>query len=163
MRTGKLLTPGEASALLGTTPKTLVRWSDAGHLPRLRTLGGHRRYAAADIERLVREQERTATAFSDDDEAPLPPKSAPGEHLTTVEGLGGLRHPDRWLARPVDGTELVTIEQWSTWDESAPIVARRIPSDEADPEPGDPRAGDGVPTAQMRGGSGPVTRSDSLP
>jgi excisionase family DNA binding protein len=40
----KLLSPGEVAKRLGVHPKTLIRWSDAGKIPSVRTLGGHRRY-----------------------------------------------------------------------------------------------------------------------
>ena len=45
---------GQASALLGITPRTLRIWSDAGRVPtqRLGGEGGHRRYQLADIVRI---------------------------------------------------------------------------------------------------------------
>ena len=44
-----LLTPAEVAALFRVDPTTVTRWAQQGKLPSLRTLGGHRRYAAADI------------------------------------------------------------------------------------------------------------------
>jgi excisionase family DNA binding protein len=38
------LTPGQAGAILGVSPKTVSRWADAGLLPCIVTLGGHRRF-----------------------------------------------------------------------------------------------------------------------
>jgi molybdopterin-binding protein len=38
---------GEAAELLGVSPDTVRRWSDAGRLPTLRTEGGHRRIDGA--------------------------------------------------------------------------------------------------------------------
>ncbi len=40
----KLLTPGEVACLFRVTPKTVTRWAEAGKLPAIRTLGGHRRF-----------------------------------------------------------------------------------------------------------------------
>jgi predicted site-specific integrase-resolvase len=39
--------------VLQVSPKTDTRWAKEGKLPSRRTLGGHRRYARADIESLV--------------------------------------------------------------------------------------------------------------
>lgn len=44
-----LLTPGEVAALFRVTPKTVTRWAEAGKLPVVRTLGGHRRFPAAEV------------------------------------------------------------------------------------------------------------------
>ena len=44
---------GEASQLLGVTPGTLRRWSDAGRIGAFTTPGGHRRYRRAMLQRLV--------------------------------------------------------------------------------------------------------------
>jgi len=41
-----LLTPGEVAALFRVTPKTVTRWAEAGKLPVVRTMGGHRRFPA---------------------------------------------------------------------------------------------------------------------
>ena len=46
-------TLGEASRLLGVHPATIRQWSDEGKLSAFRTPGGHRRFARADIERLL--------------------------------------------------------------------------------------------------------------
>ena len=35
--------------MLGVNPKTVTRWADAGKLPVVRTLGGHRRYRVGDV------------------------------------------------------------------------------------------------------------------
>ena len=44
-----LLTPGEVAALFRVTPKTVTRWAEAGKLPVVRTLGGHRRFPASQV------------------------------------------------------------------------------------------------------------------
>lgn len=38
------MTPGEAAGILGVTPRTVVRWAEAGVLDHMRTVGGHRRF-----------------------------------------------------------------------------------------------------------------------
>jgi excisionase family DNA binding protein len=50
---GPWLGLSEASALLGVSPATLRRWSDAGRVPAFTTPGGHRRYARSALERLL--------------------------------------------------------------------------------------------------------------
>ena len=47
------LSLNEASHLLGVAPATVRRWGDAGRVPTKRTLGGHRRFQRAAIERLL--------------------------------------------------------------------------------------------------------------
>ena len=49
----RLLTPGDVARLFGVDPKTVSRWADAGKLRAMRTLGGHRRYRAAEVEQLL--------------------------------------------------------------------------------------------------------------
>lgn len=49
----ELLTPGEVARLFGVDPKTVTRWAAAGKLTARRTLGGHRRYVAAEVHRLL--------------------------------------------------------------------------------------------------------------
>jgi excisionase family DNA binding protein len=48
-----LLTPGEVASIFRVTPKTVTRWAEAGKLPALRTLGGHRRFPASAVRDLV--------------------------------------------------------------------------------------------------------------
>ena len=47
------LLPSEVARALQVSPKTVTRWAKEGKLPSRRTLGGHRRYARADIESLA--------------------------------------------------------------------------------------------------------------
>ncbi|WP_433698645.1 MerR family DNA-binding transcriptional regulator [Nocardiopsis sp. CA-288880] len=49
----RLLTPREASRILGVDPKTLIRWEGEGRLMSLRTLGGHRRYPRTLVEQMA--------------------------------------------------------------------------------------------------------------
>lgn len=44
-----LLTPREVASLFRVTPKTITRWAEAGKLPAIRTLGGHRRFPARGV------------------------------------------------------------------------------------------------------------------
>jgi excisionase family DNA binding protein len=49
------LTLRQASELLGVHPATLRQWSDEGKIKTLRTPGGHRRYARAELEQFLRQ------------------------------------------------------------------------------------------------------------
>ncbi len=46
----KLMTPAEVAALFRVDPKTVTRWAAAGKLSSIRTLGGHHRYDAAEVQ-----------------------------------------------------------------------------------------------------------------
>lgn len=54
-----LLTPAEVARKFGVDVRTLTRWAKAGKLTSIRTLGGHRRYFADEVEAL-RKPETTA-------------------------------------------------------------------------------------------------------
>ena len=47
------LHPAEVADILHVSPKTVSRWAKDGKLPFLKTLGGHRRYPAAEIRQLA--------------------------------------------------------------------------------------------------------------
>jgi excisionase family DNA binding protein len=49
----RFLRPAEVADLLSVSPKTVSRWAKEGKLPFLKTLGGHRRYPAAEIQELI--------------------------------------------------------------------------------------------------------------
>jgi len=49
----RLLTPAEVAAMFRVDPKTVTRWAKAGKLASIRTLGGHRRYRASEVEALL--------------------------------------------------------------------------------------------------------------
>src|SRR5215207_7314418 len=51
----RYLRAAEVAAILQVSPKTVSRWATEGKLPFLRTLGGHRRYPAAEIRQLADE------------------------------------------------------------------------------------------------------------
>lgn len=50
-----LLTPGEVAAAMRVDPKTVTRWAAAGKISAIRTLGGHRRFKAGDLKRMLAE------------------------------------------------------------------------------------------------------------
>ena len=50
-QTDDLLTPAEVAKLFRVDPKTVTRWAKAGKLSSIRTLGGHRRYHADEVQR----------------------------------------------------------------------------------------------------------------
>jgi excisionase family DNA binding protein len=56
----ELLTPAEVAKLFRVDPKTVTRWAKAGKLSSIRTLGGHRRYRAAEVQRLLEGQESSS-------------------------------------------------------------------------------------------------------
>ena len=52
-----LLTPSEVAAMFRVNPKTVTRWARAGKISAIRTLGGHRRFRASEIRRLLEQVE----------------------------------------------------------------------------------------------------------
>ena len=57
-RPEELLTPSEVAAMFRVSPKTVTRWHRTGKVSAIRTLGGHRRFRASEIRRLLEESER---------------------------------------------------------------------------------------------------------
>ena len=55
--TDALLTPAEVAAIFRVNPKTVTRWARAGKISAIRTLGGHRRFRASEIQRCVAKAE----------------------------------------------------------------------------------------------------------
>lgn len=53
-----LLTPAEVAAMFRVNPKTVTRWARSGKLNAIRTLGGHRRFKATEIQRCFEEMSR---------------------------------------------------------------------------------------------------------
>jgi excisionase family DNA binding protein len=58
----RYLRAAEVADILHVSPKTVSRWAKEGKLPFLKTLGGHRRYPAAEIRQLAAELQVQATA-----------------------------------------------------------------------------------------------------
>jgi len=50
---GRLLTRAEVADIFQVSPSTITRWAEAGKLPSVKTLGGHRRYEAKSVMALV--------------------------------------------------------------------------------------------------------------
>ena len=55
----QLLTPSEVAALFRVDPKTVSRWAATGKISAVRTLGGHRRFKADEIYRLLEVNDST--------------------------------------------------------------------------------------------------------
>lgn len=51
----RLLTRAEVAKIFQVAPSTITRWAEAGRLPSVKTLGGHRRYAATLVLDLVKD------------------------------------------------------------------------------------------------------------
>jgi len=51
----KFLRTSDVAKMLHVSPKTVSRWAKEGRIPHLSTLGGHRRFPATEIERLMDE------------------------------------------------------------------------------------------------------------
>ncbi|MGZ4736683.1 MAG: BldC family transcriptional regulator [Acidimicrobiia bacterium] len=49
----RLMKPSEVALRFGVDPKTVVRWAHSGKLRYVRTLGGHHRFYAKDVEALI--------------------------------------------------------------------------------------------------------------
>jgi excisionase family DNA binding protein len=73
----RYLRAAEVADILHVSPKTVSRWAKEGKLPFLKTLGGHRRYPAAEIRQLA-DQLRVQ---------PTPNLAGPSEWI------GGAPHP----------------------------------------------------------------------
>jgi excisionase family DNA binding protein len=52
-RDERFLKTSEVARMLHVSPKTISRWAKEGKIPHLSTLGGHRRYPASEIEKLM--------------------------------------------------------------------------------------------------------------
>ncbi|RME46906.1 MAG: helix-turn-helix domain-containing protein, partial [Caldilineae bacterium] len=51
----RLLTRAEVARMFQVSPSTVTRWAEAGKLPAVKTLGGHRRYDAEAVMALVQQ------------------------------------------------------------------------------------------------------------
>jgi excisionase family DNA binding protein len=73
----ELLTPAEVAEVFRVDPKTVTRWAKAGKLSSLRTLGGHRRYRADEIRKLLgaSEQQSAIIDIRDHDSSGTAPRT----------------------------------------------------------------------------------------
>ena len=55
----ELLTLAEVAQMFRVNPKTVTRWARAGKITAIRTLGGHRRFRAAEIRQYLAEAEHS--------------------------------------------------------------------------------------------------------
>ena len=53
VQTDRFLTRSEVAEIFQVSPSTVTRWAEAGKLPTVKTLGGHRRYEANTVLKLV--------------------------------------------------------------------------------------------------------------
>ena len=60
MTSPDLLTPSEVAALFRVDPKTVTRWAQQKMLSSIRTVGGHRRYRAAEVYELLNSERRSS-------------------------------------------------------------------------------------------------------
>lgn len=61
MADNELMTPKEVAEAFGVEVKTITRWAQAGKLTCFRTLGGHRRYNRAEVEKIITESTEGVT------------------------------------------------------------------------------------------------------
>lgn len=54
--TDDLLMPSQVARLFRVDPKTVTRWSRAGKLHPIKTLGGHRRFRASEVQRCLQDE-----------------------------------------------------------------------------------------------------------
>jgi excisionase family DNA binding protein len=96
----RYLHTAEVADILHVSPKTVSRWAKEGKLPFLKTLGGHRRYPAAEIRQLADELQvrPTAWAFSSLRLA-LKDRQRQSHHAPTTNGRVSAGYfVDCWLA-----------------------------------------------------------------
>lgn len=55
MKPPDVLTPAEVAELFAVDPKTVTRWAKNGRLTSFKTLGGHHRFLADEVYRLIEE------------------------------------------------------------------------------------------------------------
>jgi diguanylate cyclase (GGDEF)-like protein/PAS domain S-box-containing protein/excisionase family DNA binding protein len=84
------LSLGQAARALAISTTTARRWADDGRLRTTRTSGGHRRFAASEVRRLLAERGRPQVAPTD------PPRRALPSLAALAEGHGGALAEVSW-------------------------------------------------------------------
>src|SRR5687768_15828177 len=80
---GEWLSLNEAAKVLGVHPSTLRRWSDEGHVPSVRTEGGHRRFDRDALREIhTRQQEKPGALLAS-------AKAIPADEAHWREGFQG--------------------------------------------------------------------------
>jgi len=90
-KTSDLVSPKQVARAIGVSESSLKRWCDQGLIETVRTAGGHRKMAIADVLRYVREQDHNLVSPQI---LGLPPVS---EHASTGLTHGGPRLADALL------------------------------------------------------------------
>ena len=85
----RLLTRAEVAEIFRVAPSTITRWAEAGKLPAVKTLGGHRRYEARAVKALV---QRFIPTLSDGMEANYEEESSMENVLIHVPAMYGDHH-----------------------------------------------------------------------
>ena len=67
----RLLRPGQVAALFQVNRRAVTEWARSGKLQSIMTPGGHRRFRAREVKKLIDSVSRPATGSA---EAPLPPR-----------------------------------------------------------------------------------------
>ena len=83
---GGLLRTGEVARRLRVPPRTVARWSRQGRLASVRTLGGHRRYPQAEVDRLLAQTGDGPPPGQVDDLHEGPASTAAAERLSPGRG-----------------------------------------------------------------------------
>jgi excisionase family DNA binding protein len=58
----RFYTTAEVAGLFGVYPKTITRWANAGKFTTIRTIGGHRRFYAHEVDALLSALEDSASS-----------------------------------------------------------------------------------------------------
>lgn len=61
----RYLKPGEVARSLHVSPKTINRWANAGRIPCIVTLGGHRRFRQEDVDAAVEEMSARGASLAE--------------------------------------------------------------------------------------------------
>lgn len=68
---GQLLRTSDVAALFQVSERTVSEWAKRGQVPSVRTPGGHRRYPAEGVRRLLQDGRGSSEAGGDGGQSPL--------------------------------------------------------------------------------------------
>src|SRR5215212_2357341 len=103
----------EASRLLGVSPATVRRWSDAGRLRAFTTPGGHRRFSRTSLQRLLPADRTRRPAIA-------------GAGLTATRIARSYRRASRAMTTELPWVLTLTDEQRSLFRDRGHILARSL-------------------------------------